>query len=181
MEYKGEAVNSLGRDELEGRGVGQEDAAKLKKQMQDLERRFRDQEEEMDDLAGQVQQNIITINMIYELDHLHRDQPLHQVQQLEAGKVKLDADLNQCKKEHRRELQCKEDELEDARAATQKKVKVLEQQLEQEHEERISFLRERHDLEGKVMGLQVRMVAETELNRITLMIRTYWREVEMKS
>ena len=95
--------------------------------------------------------------------------------------MKLDADLNQCKKEHRRELQCKEDELEDARAATQKKVKVLEQQLEQEHEERISFLRERHDLEGKVMGLQVRMVAETELNMITLLIRTYWREVEMKS
>ena len=60
MEYKGEAVNSLGRDELEGRGAGQEDAAKLKKQMQDLERRFRDQEEEMDDLAGQVKQNIIT-------------------------------------------------------------------------------------------------------------------------
>ena len=34
-------------------------------------------------------------------------------------------------------------------------VKVLEQQLEQEHEERISFLRERHELEGKIMGLQV--------------------------
>merc|ERR1712130_536122 len=29
-----------------------------------------------------------------------------------------------------------------------------EQQLEQEHEERISFLRERHELEGKIMGLQ---------------------------
>ena len=34
-------------------------------------------------------------------------------------------------------------------------VKVLEQQLEQEHEERINFLRERHELEGKIMGLQV--------------------------
>ena len=33
-------------------------------------------------------------------------------------------------------------------------VKVLEQQLEQEHEERINFLRERHELEGKIMGLQ---------------------------
>ena len=94
--------------------------------------------------------------------------------------MKLDADLNQCKKEHRRELQCKEDELEDARAATHKKVKVLEQQLEQEHEERISFLRERHDLEGKVMGLQVR-ISEMEINMITLMSRTYWREAEMKS
>merc|ERR1712088_594551 len=57
-------------------------------------------------------------------------------------------------KESRRELQCKEDELEDARAASGKKVKVLEQQLEQEHEERINFLRERHELEGKIMGLQ---------------------------
>ena len=37
-------------------------------------------------------------------------------------------------------------------------MKVLEQQLEQEHEERISFLRERHDLEGKIMGLQVMTV-----------------------
>merc|ERR1712130_248079 len=44
----------------------------------------------------------------------------------------------------------KEDELEDARAAAGKKMKELEQQLE----ERISFLRERHELEGKIMGLQ---------------------------
>ena len=60
-EYTGEAVTSLGRemDELEGRGAGQEEAAKLKKQMHELERRLRDQEEEMDDLAGQVQQPII--------------------------------------------------------------------------------------------------------------------------
>ena len=37
-------------------------------------------------------------------------------------------------------------------------MKVLEQQLEQEHEERINFLRERHELEGKIMGLQVIMM-----------------------
>ena len=38
-------------------------------------------------------------------------------------------------------------------------MKVLEQQLEQEHEERINFLRERHELEGKIMGLQVIVMA----------------------
>ena len=32
---------------------------------------------------------------------------------------------------------------------------MLEQQLEEEHEERIRFQRERHELEGKIMGLQV--------------------------
>ena len=42
-------------------------------------------------------------------------------------------------------------------------MKVLEQQLEQEHEERISFLRERHELEGKIMGLQVIKITMTFL------------------
>ena len=48
----------------------------------------------------------------------------------------------------------KEDELEDARSAAQKKVKVLEQQLESEHEERLHFMREKHELESKIMNLQ---------------------------
>merc|ERR1719187_1229267 len=58
------------------------------------------------------------------------------------------------KKEHRREIANKEEEIEEARAAAAKKVKILEQQLEQEHEERIAFVRERHELEGKIMNLQ---------------------------
>ena len=86
----------------------------------------------------------------------------------------------QAKKEHRRELQCKDDELEDARAATQKKVKVLEQQLEQEHEERINFLRERHDLEGNIMGLQVTLGMLLVLALMTL-LRTCWRGAGMRS
>ncbi len=40
------------------------------------------------------------------------------------------------------------------RASAQKKVKSLEQQLESEHEERIHFVREKHDLENKIMTLQ---------------------------
>ena len=38
--------------------------------------------------------------------------------------------------------------------ATQKKVKALEQQLENEHEERINFMREKHELETKIINLQ---------------------------
>ena len=59
------------------------------------------------------------------------------------------------KKEHRRELSSKEEELEDARTSSQKKVKGLESQLETEHEERINYMREKHDLETKIMNLQV--------------------------
>ena len=48
----------------------------------------------------------------------------------------------------------KEDELEDSRASAGKKIKILEQQLEAEHEERLAFLRERHELEGKILTLK---------------------------
>ena len=47
-----------------------------------------------------------------------------------------------------------EEELEDVRAAAQKKVKALEQQLENEHEERINFVREKHELETRIINLQ---------------------------
>ena len=44
--------------------------------------------------------------------------------------------------------------MEDTRASASKRIKNLEQQLEAEHEERLSFVRERHDLEGKIMTLK---------------------------
>merc|ERR1719234_1670388 len=68
VEYKEDKISSLGREvaDLENRGADQEEVSRLKKQKQDLENRLREQEEELDDLAGQVQQ-------------------------LEGGKVKLEA------------------------------------------------------------------------------------------
>ena len=52
-------------------------------------------------------------------------------------------------------MSSKEEELEDARTSSQKKVKGLESQRETEHEERINYMREKHDLETKIMNLQV--------------------------
>lgn len=40
------------------------------------------------------------------------------------------------------------------RACAQKKVKSLEQKLENEHEERLQFVREKHELENKIIHLQ---------------------------
>jgi len=131
IEYKDDKISHLTKqlEEMENNSVSGDEVRVLKKQKHDLDSRLREQEEELDDLASQVQL-------------------------LEAGKAKLEAQFQQLKKEHRRELEAKEDELEDVRASAGKKVKVLEQQLEQEHEERIGFLREKHDLEGKIMNLQ---------------------------
>ena len=49
---------------------------------------------------------------------------------------------------------------------------MLEQQLEQEHEERINFLRERHELEGKIMGLQVIMMTTMMETMMAMMMAT---------
>jgi len=131
LDYKEEQINSLTKeiDELNAGGASEEEVTILKRQRQDLENRLKDQEEELDDLAGQVQM-------------------------LEASKTKLEMSMAAIKKEHRREVANKEEELEDVRAAAQKKVKALEQQLENEHEERINFVREKHELETRIINLQ---------------------------
>ena len=82
------------------------------------------------------------------------DDLVSQVHMLETSKMRLEMELTQIKKDHRREIQLKEDDIEDIRMNNNKRVKALEAQLEQEHEERMGFLREKHDLESKVMNLQ---------------------------
>ncbi|CAB4059740.1 MYO18 [Lepeophtheirus salmonis] len=132
LEFKDEKINALNKEleELHNGGAVEEEIASLKKHKAELDARLMDQEEELDDLAGQVQ--------------------MLEQSQNQAGNV------YSCpkKKEHRKELSSKEEELEDARAAAQKRVKALEQQLENEHEERMGFVREKHDLETKIMNLQ---------------------------
>ena len=82
------------------------------------------------------------------------DDLVSQVHMLETSKMKLELEITQMKKDFRREIQTKEDDLEDIRLANNKKVKVLEQQLEQEHEERMGQVRDKHELEAKVQSLQ---------------------------
>jgi myosin-18 len=131
LDFKEEKINSLNKEieDLANGGASEEEVTILKRQRADLENRLRDQEEELDDLAGQVQM-------------------------LESSKTKLEMSMAGLKKEHRREVANKEEELEDARAGAQKKVKALEQQLENEHEERINFVREKHELETRIINLQ---------------------------
>lgn len=114
LEFKDEKVNALNK-ELDAihssLGNGQE-ISSLKRQKIDMERRLRDQEDELDDLSNQI--------------HV-----------LEQAKLKSDMTLGTLKKDHKRELSLKEEELEEAKSSANKKLKVLEQQLEQEHEDRL--------------------------------------------
>ena len=82
------------------------------------------------------------------------DDLVSQVHMLETSKMRLEMEITKVKKDFRRELQLKEDDIEDIRMNNNKKVKTLEQQLELEHEERMGLMREKQDLESKVMSLQ---------------------------
>ncbi|XP_050714034.1 unconventional myosin-XVIIIa-like isoform X11 [Eriocheir sinensis] len=139
LELKEEKVTSLNREleDLNFTGKAEEEVAVLKKAKHDLELRVKDQEEELDDLAGQVQM-------------------------LEGAKVRLEMSIEQMRKENRREVSQREEELEEVRNSAQKKVKALETQLENEHEERTLLVREKHELERRVSDLQDRTAAHVD-------------------
>merc|ERR1719510_517166 len=131
-ELKDQKIVSLTKDlEIsQTSGGGTEDEFRsLKKLKLEYEMKLAEQEEELDDLAGQVQM-------------------------LETNKTKLDMEIIQMRKEFKNEIQSREDELDDMRNSNNKKVKLLEQQLEIENEERKGFVRERHELELRIRNLE---------------------------
>ncbi|XP_077261003.1 unconventional myosin-XVIIIb isoform X3 [Temnothorax americanus] len=131
IELKEERLRTLTQEleELTFGGKTEEEVAQLKKAKHELEKRAKDQEEELDDLAGQVQL-------------------------LEQAKLRLEMSIEQQRKEMRKEMQQRDEELEDVRGNAHKKVKALESQLENEHEERTILLREKHELERRLVALE---------------------------
>lgn len=85
-------------DELTYGGKTEEEVTILRKQKIDCERRLHDQDEELDELAGQVQL-------------------------LEQAKLKLEMSLEQQRKTSKKDAQQHEEELEEVRCNAQKKVK----------------------------------------------------------
>ncbi|XP_070161232.1 unconventional myosin-XVIIIa isoform X1 [Polyergus mexicanus] len=131
IELKEERLRTLTQEleELTFGGKTEEEVAQLKKAKHELEKRAKDQEEELDDLAGQVQL-------------------------LEQAKLRLEMSIEQQRKEMRKEMQLRDEELEDVRGNAHKKIKALESQLENEHEERTILLREKHELERRLVALE---------------------------
>lgn len=101
---------------------------KSKSAMRDMEARLRDQEEELDEQA-------LTI------------------QQLEQAKLRLEMQLEKERQKWSRELAEKEAEMDDVRFHTQKKIKAVEAQLEEESEAVSLLQREKRDLERKLRDM----------------------------
>merc|ERR1711976_909514 len=118
LELKDQKINSLLKDLEISQTVGggsEDEFRSLRKLKMEYEMKLKDQEEELDDMAGQIQM-------------------------LEANKTRLDMEIIQMRKEFKNEIQSREEELEDQRSSANKKVKLLEQQLELVNEERKCFV-----------------------------------------
>ncbi|XP_072921995.1 unconventional myosin-XVIIIb-like isoform X3 [Hemitrygon akajei] len=99
-----------------------ETVAQMKKQLRHLEATTKKQSKEMSEQVGSIEQ-------------------------LEQNLLRLEVELERMKQIHIKELEDKEEELEDVRKSYQRRLRQLEMQLEQEYEERQLVLHEKQDLE----------------------------------
>ncbi|XP_069135915.1 unconventional myosin-XVIIIa-like isoform X4 [Argopecten irradians] len=100
----------------------------LKKVKHELEMKVKDQEEELDDQAGQIQQ-------------------------LEQTKTRLEMNLERLRQTHIKELEEKEEEMQENRYATQKKLKHMENQMEEEYEDKKRLQAEKRDIERQLQEI----------------------------
>uniref|UniRef100_A0A3B4DPB6 Unconventional myosin-XVIIIa-like n=1 Tax=Pygocentrus nattereri TaxID=42514 RepID=A0A3B4DPB6_PYGNA len=103
--------------------------AKVKKQLRDLEAKVKDQEEELDEQAGTIQM-------------------------LEQAKLRLEMEMERLRQMHSKEIESKDEEVEEIRQSCSKKLKQMEVQLEEEYEDKQKVLRERRELEAKLLTAQ---------------------------
>lgn len=127
MDLKEEQLSSVRREmeDLSYGGGSEEEFTQLKRSKIEAEKMCKEQEEELDEMAGQIQM-------------------------LEQAKLRLEMTLETMRKDARRESQQRDDEMEELRGTLYKKIKALECQLETEHEERTLLLREKHELERRL-------------------------------
>ncbi|XP_059683822.1 unconventional myosin-XVIIIb [Gavia stellata] len=97
----------------------------LRKQLWDLEASAAEQRKQLERQTAAV-------------DHLEQ---LHQ---------RLELEIERMKQIHQKELEDKDEELEDVRQSCQRRLRQLEMQLEQEYEEKQMVLHEKQDLEGLI-------------------------------
>ncbi|XP_060764495.1 unconventional myosin-XVIIIa isoform X4 [Neoarius graeffei] len=103
--------------------------AKLKKQQRDLEAKVKDQEEELDEQAGSIQM-------------------------LEQAKLRLEMEMERLRQMQSKELESKDEEVEEIRQSCSKKLRQMELQLEEEYDDKQRVLRERRELESKLLNAQ---------------------------
>ncbi|XP_068614961.1 unconventional myosin-XVIIIa-like [Brachionichthys hirsutus] len=103
--------------------------AKVKKRLRDLEAKVKDQEEELDEQAGSIQM-------------------------LEQAKLRLEMEMERRRQTHSKEIESKDEEVDEIRRSCSKKLKQMELQLEEEYDDKQKVLRDRRELESKLLNNQ---------------------------
>ncbi|XP_071322123.1 unconventional myosin-XVIIIb-like isoform X2 [Trachinotus anak] len=75
------------------------------------------------------------------------------IQQQQQIHMRFEMEMERMKQIHQKELEDKEEELEDVHKSSQRRLRQLEMQLEQEYEEKQMVIHEKHDLEGLIATL----------------------------
>uniref|UniRef100_A0AAY4B1S9 Myosin motor domain-containing protein n=1 Tax=Denticeps clupeoides TaxID=299321 RepID=A0AAY4B1S9_9TELE len=75
------------------------------------------------------------------------------IQQHEQMHLRCEMEMERMKQIHQKELEDKDEELEDMQKSSQRRLRQLEMQLEQEYEEKQMVVHEKHDLEGLIATL----------------------------
>uniref|UniRef100_A0A8C3AAB1 Myosin XVIIIA n=1 Tax=Cyclopterus lumpus TaxID=8103 RepID=A0A8C3AAB1_CYCLU len=106
--------------------------AKVRKQLRDMEAKLKDQEEELDEQAGTIQM-------------------------LEQAKLRLEMEMERLRHTHSKDIESKDDEVEEVRQSCSKKLKQMEVQLEEEYDEKQKVLKEKRELESKLLSSQTKV------------------------
>ncbi|XP_067289283.1 unconventional myosin-XVIIIb-like isoform X2 [Pseudorasbora parva] len=100
----------------------------LKKQLRELETRDKERSEEISQMTARIKQQ----------EQMH---------------LRFEMEMERMKQIHQKELEDKDEELEDVQKSSQRRLRQLEMQLEQEYEEKQMVVHEKHDLEGLIATL----------------------------
>uniref|UniRef100_A0A8C1DR37 Myosin motor domain-containing protein n=1 Tax=Cyprinus carpio carpio TaxID=630221 RepID=A0A8C1DR37_CYPCA len=100
----------------------------LKKKLRDLETREKERSEEISQMTARIKQQ----------EQMH---------------LRFEMEMERMKQIHQKELEDKDEELEDVQKSSQRRLRQLEMQLEQEYEEKQMVVHEKHDLEGLIATL----------------------------
>ncbi|XP_064618703.1 unconventional myosin-XVIIIa-like isoform X2 [Lineus longissimus] len=134
LDSQGDQLHRLQNELRDLEDVGSKDDKEvmaLKRTKYDLEIKCADQEEELDEQAGQIQQ-------------------------LGQAKLRLEMTSEKQRQQHQKDLEDKDTEIEDMRYSTQKRVKQLEMQIEDEYEEKQRALKEKRELERQLNDFNTR-------------------------
>ncbi|KAG7281410.1 hypothetical protein CRUP_029859 [Coryphaenoides rupestris] len=99
--------------------------AKVRKQLRDIEAKAKDQEEELDEQAGTIQM-------------------------LEQAKLRLEMEMERLRQTNSKDIDSKDEEVEEIRQSFSKKLRQMEVQLEEEYDDKQKVLKERRELETKL-------------------------------